>query len=449
MPQVAPDFDVKETILVDGSFGPKEVEQLSTALNSDAGKLDALRDAISELDKEAAKGHLSPAGHVRLGVGCYYLGQYGKADGFLKKGDGGALSLYFNAKSLFALGLYEEAIKSYDASQKSGYNSGDCLLGKAEVYRYLDNPKKSWEQLEKCHGAIEQTAEYLYQRGETVALLFDDDIENPSGQAIAYFERAYNTDSTHPGALFGLAKVSERCGNDDEALDLYKKAASRFPVHTGVLFNLGILYEDRGMYDHAVVCYQRLVDAQPMNERAKLFLKDARASSDMHVDEEVRRRRDKITQILLLPVSDFELSVRCRNCLKSIGIQTLGDLCKYTEHDLLASKNFGEQSLVEIKEMLALKGLQLGQLAIEKPVVEERSVEVLSVEEQETLLRPVTDLNLSVRARKCMHRLNIQTIGELVRYTADELLKCKNFGVTSLNEIREKLVNFSITLRGE
>ena len=38
-----------------------------------------------------------------------------------------------------------------------------------------------------------------------------------------------------------------------------------------------------------------------------------------------------------------------------------------------------------------------------------------------------------------MIRLGISTIGELLRRTGDELLECKNFGVTSLNEVREKL----------
>jgi DNA-directed RNA polymerase subunit alpha len=48
-----------------------------------------------------------------------------------------------------------------------------------------------------------------------------------------------------------------------------------------------------------------------------------------------------------------------------------------------------------------------------------------------------------------MNRLGIQTIGELVRKTADELLECKNFGVTSLKEIRERLTVYNIKLRGE
>ena len=63
--------------------------------------------------------------------------------------------------------------------------------------------------------------------------------------------------------------------------------------------------------------------------------------------------------------------------------------------------------------------------------------------------RPISDLNLSVRARKCMTRLGLTTIGELIRKSADDLLECKNFGVTSLTEIREKLVEFNLSLRGE
>ena len=129
---------------------------------------------------------------------------------------------------------------------------------------------------------------------------------------------------------------------------------------------------------------------------------------------------------------------------------TLADLCAHTEQDLLASKNFGETSLVEIREMLTLKGLKLGLFAQEKQTPDTLDISTLSPEVQATLDRSVTDLNLSVRARKCMSRLNIQTIGELIRKTADEMLECKNFGVTSLNEIREKLFStFNLKLRGE
>ena len=63
----------------------------------------------------------------------------------------------------------------------------------------------------------------------------------------------------------------------------------------------------------------------------------------------------------------------------------------------------------------------------------------MTPDQQAVLDRPISDLNLSVRARKCMVRLGLSTIGELLRKTGDDLLECKNFGVTSLNEVREKL----------
>ncbi|HAV32325.1 MAG TPA: DNA-directed RNA polymerase subunit alpha, partial [Planctomycetaceae bacterium] len=73
----------------------------------------------------------------------------------------------------------------------------------------------------------------------------------------------------------------------------------------------------------------------------------------------------------------------------------------------------------------------------------------LSPEEQAMMNKLVTDLNLSVRSRKCMSRLNIQTVGQLCQRTPDELLASRNFGVTSLNEIREKLKEVGMRLRND
>jgi DNA-directed RNA polymerase subunit alpha len=86
----------------------------------------------------------------------------------------------------------------------------------------------------------------------------------------------------------------------------------------------------------------------------------------MYMDEEAQKGRDRMAQVLNVPVSDFELSVRSRNCLQKMGVRTLGDLTRTTEQELLASKNFGETSLVEIREMLQQRGLQLGQFSHEK-----------------------------------------------------------------------------------
>jgi DNA-directed RNA polymerase subunit alpha len=48
-----------------------------------------------------------------------------------------------------------------------------------------------------------------------------------------------------------------------------------------------------------------------------------------------------------------------------------------------------------------------------------------------------------------MNRLGINTLGDLVNRTADELLESKNFGMTSLSEVREKLLTIGLSLRGD
>ena len=200
-------------------------------------------------------------------------------------------------------------------------------------------------------------------------------------------------------------------------------------------------------------CYRRVLAFDPNHPRARLFFKDCRASKDMYYDEEAERGFTVLRQLLEIPVTDFELSVRSRNCLRKMNIRTLGDLTRTTEAALLASKNFGETSLSEIKEMMSSKGLRLG-MALEggeRPASDLRvdPVEELSQEEKALLAKPISDLNLSVRARKCMTKLGIQTVGELIAHTGDELMECKNFGVTSLNEVREKLTEFNLKLKNE
>jgi len=435
------EFDLKQSVLLNDTFGPREVRQMQEAIGRDFSQYAVLRDAVGEL--QSREEH-TPASRVRLGVCLYLLGRYFRAIESLKQADGGAMAHYYLAKCHFARQEYAEAIESYKAAEKAGYDAGDCALGRAEALRYTEDAQAALATLDGLSGAIEQTAEYLAQRAATVAALGG----NPS-EVVALFERAVEADRNHPGALFGLALENDRRGNDDTAMELYKRAADRLPSNIGTLLNLGLLHEDREQYEKAAQCYQRVLDVYPDHARAELFFKDTEASHEQYYDEDAAKKRDRMGQVLSIPVTDFELSVRSRNCLQKMGIMTLGDLCRCTEQELLASKNFGETSLVEIKEMLATKGLRLGQFAQERQTAEVFEPEVLSADEQAMLARPIAELNLSVRARKCMIRLAINTMGDLIRRTGDDLLECKNFGVTSLNEVREKLVVLGIKLRGE
>jgi DNA-directed RNA polymerase subunit alpha len=64
----------------------------------------------------------------------------------------------------------------------------------------------------------------------------------------------------------------------------------------------------------------------------------------------------------------------------------------------------------------------------------------------ENLLRSVDELELSVRSFNCLKNANIRTIGELVQKTEAEILKTKNFGRKSLNEIKEILAEMGLSL---
>ncbi len=435
------DVDIREIVLSNAAFGPSEVDLITHAIREDYSRFAELRDAVAEL--EVREDH-TPATAVRLGVCYYLLGRYERAIQTLSSSDGGAMAQFYLGRSYFALERFEEAMRAYESAKVAGYDPDQVALRVAEVHRYSGHPEKALEVLDQLSGPIEQSAEYLYQRGATVAALGGN-----IDEVVALYERALAVDEGHPGALFGLGLESDRHGNDKDALLYYQRAVSRFPAHVGALINLGILYEDMGEFEKAAACYQRVLDVYPGHPRARLYLKDAEASGNIYVDEEERRRHDRMAQLLATPVTDFELSVRARNCLQEMGIRTLGDLMQTTEQELLAQKNFGETSLEEIRDMLASKGLQLGQQVFTRPATDVPHDLDLPPEQAALLDRPISELNLSVRARKCMTRLNITTIGDLVRKTGDALLECKNFGVTSLNEVRQKLAEHGLKLRGE
>ncbi|MFI5267943.1 MAG: DNA-directed RNA polymerase subunit alpha [Chloroflexota bacterium] len=64
----------------------------------------------------------------------------------------------------------------------------------------------------------------------------------------------------------------------------------------------------------------------------------------------------------------------------------------------------------------------------------------------ENLNRSVEELELSVRSYNCLKNANIQTIGELIQKSENEMLKTKNFGRKSLNEIKEILAQMGLSL---
>jgi DNA-directed RNA polymerase subunit alpha len=272
--------------------------------------------------------------------------------------------------------------------------------------------------------------------------------------AIEAYEAAYAADPDNPETCFRLAYNLDLVGEEDEALHLYEQACQCERPALNALMNLAVLYEDRGQYAQAERCILQVLATEPNHERALLYLKDVQASNHMKIDEDEDRNLEKQRALFDTPVTDFDLSVRARNALRKMNIRTLGDLLRVTEAELRSYKNFGEASLEEIKTMLAQRGLRLGESReqAQNQMKQQMYNDIAGAAEgddegDETMQQSVAELNLSVRARKALALLNINYIGDLITKTEAELMGVKNFGMTSLLEINEKLAERGLSLR--
>ena len=117
-----------------------------------------------------------------------------------------------------------------------------------------------------------------------------------------------------------------------------------------------------------------------------------------------------------------------------LDIETDGSI---TPREALASAGATLRSLVDLIANLSdePQGLELGEL----PTTHTGSPD---------LDLPIEDLDLSERPRNCLKRAQVNTIGELLTKTEDDLLNITNFGQKSLDEVKQKLDERGLTLRG-
>ncbi len=440
-------IDLRALLVERDEFEGSMVSKLREGLAQGPAQIKALKDINATLAKrlEAAQGPAAKKLHLKLGVTHFYIGHLAVALDHLKQSEG-PLASFFLGRALAQRGDHDDALKAFDRAEKSGYAAQQVQLQRAGVLRQQGHLGDAKSILVKLKDMAAHNAEFHHQEGGV------GEAEGDIRRASKAYERSVELDPSHTGSLFRLAFLNDLAGNDYDAMSYYEKCLKHPPVGKGVLNNLGVLYEDHGDYGRAADCFKRLLKADPTDERARLFTKDADASLNQFYSPEDEQVSVQFRQILEVPITDFELSVRSRNCLKRMNLKTLGDLTRVTEVQLLASKNFGETSLDEIKVVLTQKGLRIGQ-SLEQgqqyEMLRYKPMPNLSPEEQAVLAKPVSELNLSVRARKCMNRLNVATLGDLCSRTSDELLEAKNFGITSLNEVKEKLVQYGLKLRGD
>jgi DNA-directed RNA polymerase subunit alpha len=415
------------------------IDQIKTISNhihsSEANMLIFVQRLEQNLTQTGAKAALAN------GIGLAIIGRYKEAVEKLEKAKDCLEKFFFLAKALRRTGQFDRAIEALNKCLDFQAEPLFISLKKVAVYRSASNFQAAENELKKNANYENVSADYHYQlaRLREAQGLYDQAIDN--------YKTAIELSPEHHKALFHLAYRCDLQGDEEAAIDYYKHITSASPVFVSALLNLAVLYEDICQFDKAALCIDKVLQHHPNHRRAFLFKKDIDSSKTMVYDEEKEKKKTIRNQLLDTPITDFELSVRSRNCLKKMNIRTIGDLMRITESELLSYKNFGETSLKEVKTILAAKNLRLGMALEESHQASAEPPSETIPENQSILAKSVDDLQLSVRARKCLQKLNIRTIAELTRKTEAELLGIKNFGVTSLNEIKKVLSNYGLSLR--
>ena len=414
----------------------EDVERLCALANENDDARARLRSAAADL-YEQWRDRGGEDNAQNIGVALFAVGRYAAAKECFEPSKRTKLGSFYLARCVYELGDYELAADLFDKAYQVSASLEEAPWLRAEALA-LAGAAEARGALRGLSNAAAVKARKAYIEGLCL------EAEGKIGEAIDVYRDVVKKNPGNAKVLFRLAFALDLASEDDAAISAYEECLEACGPYAHALVNLGLLFEDRGRFDDAIRCFRQVLARDPYNRRAELFLKDARESLDMYYDEEAERRMDKRNRVLEIPITDFELSVRSRNCLERINIRTLGDLTRVTEHELLSYKNFGETSLSEIRAILAQKNLRLGQ-AVEEPGGGGAPDGPPPIP-QEVLDRSIGDLELSVRARRCMERLGIETVGQLIGKSERDLLACKNFGQTSMSEIKQKLATLGISL---
>ena len=396
-------------------------------------KLKALRASIKNANDAEAKENT-----LILGICLWIVGKQQEAIEILTEQKCHKIACYFLGKCHQELKDYEKAIDYFERSKRSDTKEVEILIDIAKTQRMSGDLQGALKSIEKLSQTYDGEANLHYQWAHCLDDLGEDE------DALTHYNRALEINPSHPDTLFRLAYDFDLSGEDEKALEYYEKCIEEVPVHTNAMINLGIIYEDNDDYEKAISCYETVLQSYPNHETARLYLKDARAGINMLYDDEKVKKEDIEIEVLNIPISDFELSVRSKNCLERMNIKTLADLTQVSELELLSYKNFGETSLTEITNILNQKGLRLGQ-AVDEMKHNDIFIDDPGVNE-DNLSTPISEMDISKHCKKVVEKMGIQTIGELVSKTETELLEHKGFKQADIDEINDQFDKLGLKL---
>ena len=331
-------IDLRALLVEREDFEGGMVCKLREGLAQGGPQVRNLNDIIDTLNKRLAVAAAPQQKkiHLKLGVANYFLGHIRAAVEHLKKAEG-PLAAFFLGQAHVALGQasstpkanrdntdhYDAALKAFEKAEKSGYAAQQVQLQRAGVLRLQGHIGEAKTILTKLKDAAAHNAEYHYQEG---------------GARRGRGRRRRGPPSTTSGPSTRTAprrrpvppRLPQRPAGQRRRRHRLLRAVPEVPAG-----RQGRAVQPRRAVRGQRPCTTRpptatagCAKADPRDERAKLFVKDAEASLTMYYSPEDEQVSVAVPAGAGDPVTDFELSVRSRNCLKKMNIRTLGDLTR-------------------------------------------------------------------------------------------------------------------------
>ncbi len=403
---------------------------------------EALEEKINELRTSAKTEEGTPeskGNNIVLGICLWILGNQEEAVEVLSALKTNKFACYFLAKCHQELKDYENALHFFERSKLPEEEEFHVQIDIAETQRLSGDFQGALKLIQKLSKGHDDEANLHFQWAYCLDNLGEYE------DALTHYHRALEINPSHSNTLFRLAYDYDLNGDDEKALEYYKRCIEEVPVHSNAMINLGLLYEDSDEYENAISCYEAVLKSYPNHEIARLYLRDAKAGTNMHYDEDKVKKQDEETEVLNIPISDFELSVRSKNCLERMNIITLADLTKVTEFELLSYKNFGETSLTEIKNILNPKGLRLGQ-AVEEINPADISFDTNTDRNEDIFSKSISEIDFSEDCGNAISELGIYTLSDLVSKSETELLEQDGFTQAYIDEVIDQLNKLGLEL---
>ena len=307
-------------------------------------------------------------------------------------------------EALRRAGKREEALAQIRAFQKSHDGEGELHYQKGRCLEETLDYETAMESYERAVELNPQHAGALFRLG------YWNDLRGNDEAAVDYYEKAAAALPVHANVLLNLGILYEDAGNYEAAAHAYNRILAVDPLESRArLYHKDALGSMSMYYDEAIERRQgrtALLLRTPLSEfelsaRARSCLEqmDVRTLGDLArlTEADVTRSKNlgetslaelqglleskglhfgmgaeetpsrvgagagdsEQAAVTTKPVGDLDLSVRSLKCMRTLGVQTVGDLTEKTDKELLQSQNFGQTSLAEVKGKLAKLGLAL------------------------------------------------------------------------------------------